>query len=124
MGLNEFFGQAHGQKRPDGRPLPISGPAGGPVSSIEVLLTSAKVGIDQYGPAAYAILLHPMDYFKMELKYMERQGIEKTLKALGNCIEFHGCICQQAAFINEGTYVVIDERDYWELEKMQEDHQA
>ena len=118
--LNDFLDAAHRPPRQEnGDRQPLSGPPHGPASDTAELLLNLRIGKDQFGKEAFAILLNPIDLFKMEQEWTETRGLYGrdlfTEAGEGRRVHYEGLMCQPALFITEGTYTIVGKADYDKL---------
>ena len=122
VSMKSFLDQAY--KAPNGVPrqkngsrYPLSGPPGGvPEHKIENYLKYVRAALKFFGEEAFAIIMNPVDYAKMEMLNFELNGAAEVLgRTNDEALLFSGVLCQQAAFTPEGCYAIVDEADYQRL---------
>lgn len=115
--LGEFLDAAYKRTVPTPQAKhPVTGPPDEPAEDIEELLANVRVGINQFGEDAFVILLSPRDFARAEMLFVEFAGVEQVVNRRGDeALTFCGRLVQQAYFVDEGRYIVIDRLTYEQI---------
>jgi len=117
----EFLDQAYNQETPLVQMHMLEGPAGGSIWSeatrIEEYLAAVRVTKEEFGEGAFALLVNPTDYARIEMLDYELNGTYIWDRDATRLTHFAGLLIQQALFIEEGRYSIMDKWAFDELEK-------
>lgn len=116
-GLNEFLDRAYEKPAYTTHVMESGNPEGG-IISIEELLANVRVTKEQFGDRAYALLMNPADYANAEMLDRELSGRHFWEAPMENeRLYFAGLLCQQAMFMAEKRYAILDKWAFNELLK-------
>lgn len=96
----------------------------GPQHDVEEFVKFALADIayfEESSQKAFAILVHPIDYAKIEMLGFERGDVQLFERGENEALMLRETICQQALDIPEGTYMIVGKSDYEELIRQQRD---
>lgn len=117
-GFMDFLDQAYNREVPLVQMHMLEGgnPEAG-ITSIEEYLANVRVAIEDFGENAFALLMNPIDYAKLEMLDRELNGSYIWDGGPDQRLYFGGLLVQQALFIEENRYAIMDQWAFDELEK-------